>query len=98
MCAKSTKKFKISYAVDAYCITLKSAFGIDISNDEQNVHPKRFCHSCYNVLKRIEAAKQQDRYYKHKVKVHDWNKMPAKISGRPKSNTLIVPKSLLSVI
>lgn len=72
ICAKPTKKFRTSYLVEKYRKSLETVFDVDIGKDEAAIHPLRFCHSCYNVMKRYEQAVRSGKYYMHQVSVYTW--------------------------
>ncbi len=42
---------RVSYECDKYSLKMLK---VDTSNDDNDIHPKKFCHKCYCCLKRVE--------------------------------------------
>ena len=51
---------------------LQAVFSIDITNDSENIHPKRFCKRCYAVQSRYSLAATDGRVYLHSVVPVEW--------------------------
>jgi hypothetical protein len=51
-------KIRVTYTCSAYSYheELHKAFGIDVKEDEAQVHPSRFCNRCYLAMKRKSVA------------------------------------------
>lgn len=94
VCAKRLRR--VSYeACDAkYKDNLKQVFDIDVSTDDAQIHSSRFCHLCYNVMKRYEKAKEHGKHFKHQVDVlQKWcDGSNAVARGRPKGKHAHRPK------
>ena len=59
LCGRNVKKYRVSHSCREYMGPLQEAFGIDVAEDDDEVHPKCFCNCCYAALQRkIKAAKE----------------------------------------
>lgn len=54
VCAKKIKDYK--HLCDSSGCLLKP-FGIDVANDNPDIHPPYYCHSCHGVAKRLDSGK-----------------------------------------
>ena len=50
-------KYKFPKLVAEYHLIIKQLFEYDISNDKENVHPKKICESCLQKFKRCSDSK-----------------------------------------
>ena len=54
------KKYNYKYKCTDFSMDIFTVFGIDISLDKENVHPKDFCHKCYKLIGRTLHEKSVD--------------------------------------
>lgn len=68
VCGKSTitKSLKTKHLCSEYGESLRSVFGVDITEDSPTAHPQVFCHACKIVLR-----KAQSEGYKHRTVVFE---------------------------
>lgn len=64
-------KFKVSYDCASHQSKLL-ALGVPIDSDEKDVHPLRFCHSCYNICTRAVKATTLGKDYTPKLAKFQW--------------------------
>ena len=50
ICAKPLARFKMEYKCADRSDALERIFGVAIRDDNADMQPPSFCHSCYNVL------------------------------------------------
>ncbi len=70
-----TKKAKKAHQDHRYScsdkrVDLLEVFGIDINEDEDEIHPQSYCHPCSNIMyhtKAAKAAKDKTEYNPRKV-------------------------------
>ena len=60
VCAKPLARFKVSYRCADRSEALGKSFGLSVKEDNPDVQPPSFCHSCYNVLVRSQKAKEEN--------------------------------------
>ena len=73
VCGGKVGKFKVSY--DCHTVSNLSkllAIGVSVEDDRKDIHPSRFCHSCYNVCTRTVNAANKGRDYTPKLKNIQW--------------------------
>ena len=73
VCAKPLARFKVSYRCADRSDALERTFGVAIKEDNPDVQPPSFCHSCYNVLVRSQKAKEENRVYTPTVQLFAWS-------------------------
>ena len=73
VCTKPLARFKVSYRCADRSDALERTFGVAIKEDNPDVQPPLFCHSCYNVLVRSQKAKEEKRVYTPTVQLFAWN-------------------------
>ena len=69
ICAKPLARFKVKYKCADRSDTLERTFGVAIKDNNADMQPPSFCHSCYNVLVHSQKAKEENRVYTHTVQV-----------------------------
>ena len=73
VCGGRVTKSKVSYDCHTESNQLKlQAIGISVSKDKKDVHPQRFCHSCYNVCTCAIKASADGKDYTHNVQKFKW--------------------------
>ena len=45
-----------------------------VIGDDPEIHPPRFCHSCYNTLKRMRASRASGKVYRTSMNLQAWSK------------------------
>ena len=73
VCAKPLARFKVSYRCADRSEVLGRTFGLSVKEDNPDVQPPLFCHSCYNVLVRSQKAKEESRVYTPTVQLFAWS-------------------------
>lgn len=63
-----------TYTVTSYRASLLSAFDMNTTSDNSEIHPTLFCQSCYSVIKRAETAKREKKEYKPSVTPFVWSR------------------------
>ena len=51
----------------------RKAFGLSVKEDNPDVQPLSFHHSCYNMLVRSQKAKEENRVYTPTVQLFAWS-------------------------
>ena len=44
-----------------------------VVRDDPRIHPPRFCHSCYNAMKRMRASKESGKAHRTSLRLHAWS-------------------------
>ncbi len=52
VCGGRLGRFKVSYDCAPKHILKLQAIGVPVREDKKDVHPRKFCHSCYNICTR----------------------------------------------
>ncbi len=66
-------KFKVSYDCHSSQNQMKlESIGVSVKNDRKNVHPSKFCHSCYNVCTRSIKARTDGKDYTPRLSKFEW--------------------------
>lgn len=71
VCGGRLSKSRVSYATVQNQSKLQ-AIGISVEYDKKEVHPLRFCHSCYNVCTRTVNASKNGKDYTPKLTKFQW--------------------------
>ena len=72
ICGGNVNKYRVSYKALYHKESLKTAFGIDVETDHQDLHPSFFCDGCFAIIKRKENAVKEEKMYIHSVEVFEW--------------------------
>lgn len=73
VCGGRLERYKVSYDCHLAQNKLKlRAIGITTENDKKDVHPKCFCHSCYNISTRAATAHTSGRDYTPRLVKFEW--------------------------
>ena len=64
----------MTYSVAMNISDLLTAFGITTESDDAEIHPQKFCQSCYCSMKRAVAAHKENRDYSSSTVVFAWSK------------------------
>lgn len=56
----------VTHLVESYRDELLGAWGVDVGGDEPDIHPPRFCHRCYTLLKKRKESKVEITWVSHK--------------------------------
>ena len=56
VCAKPVNRYRDRYLCCEYTEILKEVFLIEVSNDDDVIHPVQFCHCCYMTIQRAVVA------------------------------------------
>ena len=68
-----TKKVPNGYKCVQFVEELKLAFGVDVTDDTETIHPTHFCHSCRGVVYSLQRAQAKDREYRQcRVQPFQW--------------------------
>ena len=61
VCGESlNRKGRVSYSVIGSSSVLLKVFGVDVTHDDHQVHPAKYCHGCRNIM--YHAAKKGEKY------------------------------------
>ncbi len=70
LCGENKNRSRESHSCQAYKDDLYNAFEVDVNNDCDEVHPPKFCDSCYA---RNLRALMDNRPYIHSLTIFEWN-------------------------
>ena len=71
VCGQNVQRYKTKYISTKHLAKL-SLVGIDPSTDNPVVHPAYFCHGCYTILARKEAASKTGKVFSTTLAVCSW--------------------------
>ena len=75
VCGEKLQKAKsrvTSFSCIGHKAGLQTAFDIDVTHDNKQVHPPHFCNSCNRKMNRVCMSKVQVLPYKPTIKVYEW--------------------------
>lgn len=71
VCGESlNRKGRVSYTASASTSVILKVFGVDVAQDDPQVHPARYCHGCRNVM--YHSTKKGETY-RPQVKIFQWS-------------------------
>ena len=73
LCGGRLGRYKVSY--DCHTTDNKArllSIGVLVEQDEDAVHPRRFCHGCYNVCVRMTNARAAGKHYTPQLTLFHW--------------------------
>lgn len=73
VCGGRLGRYKVSY--DCHTEPHKAklqAIGVSVEEDSKNIHPKRFCHGCYNICTRAVCASHAGKDYTPHLTRFEW--------------------------
>ena len=71
---RSAKKRSTTYNCTEHHQLLQATFSIDVSSDSKEIHPQKFCNSCYAATCRHQTAASKGVPYRHSIRVFTWEK------------------------
>ena len=73
---KGRKQLKAShprvYMCSAFASELHLCFGLDVANDEVQIHPHSFCKRCYDAMQRKVKAVSELRHFNSRMELYKW--------------------------
>ena len=69
---RAKAKKQVVYACLEHKKDLLETFGIDVVLDTPDIHPRKFCNSCYSACKRRSTAASKGFPYQHTTEVFHW--------------------------
>ena len=73
VCGENISRFRVSYSCLDKKEDLNRAFSINIDEDRDDIHPRRFCDGCYAVIKRKIKATEDNRPYLESIQPFQWS-------------------------
>ena len=68
----SGKLGRVSYNCCKYQQLLLDCLAVDVEGDKSDIHPPKFCNTCYAKLKKMQAALDSGREYRSSQEPVTW--------------------------
>lgn len=90
VCGGKLSRYKVSYDCHRGSNQIKlQAIGVSVEGDREDIHPRRFCHRCYNACTRMVKARSSGKGYCPSLTKFEW-------SGHSNDNCLVCQHFLKS--
>lgn len=87
VCGGKLSRFKVSYDCHSTQNQAKlHSIGVSVEHDNEEVHPQRFCHGCYNICARTISANTSGKHYTPKLVRFQWEEHQDGCCGCEKDN------------